>query len=63
MRSTIWEERHRMVGGCGPLAELSGEWESDQGGLDAAFSPSKDEVLQTPYLEKVRMKPFGLIAR
>ncbi len=42
----------------GPLAALAGEWQG-QGGLDAAFSHSRGEVLQTPYLEKVTMKPFG----
>ncbi len=42
-----------------PLAALAGDWESDQGGLDAAFSHSKGEVLQTPYLEKLSLKPFG----
>jgi hypothetical protein len=48
-----------MAGEWGPLAGLIGDWESDQGGLDAAFSHSKGEVLQTPYLEKLTMKPFG----
>jgi hypothetical protein len=42
----------------GPLAALIGEWEGT-GGLDSAFSHSKGEVLATPYLEKVTMKPFG----
>ena len=42
----------------GPLAHLIGEWQG-QGGLDAAFSHSRNEVLDTPYLEKVSMKPFG----
>ena len=42
----------------GPLAGLIGEWEGT-GGLDRAFSHSKGEVLDTPYLEKVTMKPFG----
>jgi hypothetical protein len=42
----------------GPLAALIGEWEGE-GGLDSAFSHSKGEVLSTPYLEKVTMKPFG----
>ena len=48
-----------MAGEWGPLAGLIGEWESDRGGLDAAFSHSRGEVLQTPYLEKLTMKPFG----
>jgi hypothetical protein len=42
----------------GPLEALIGEWEGT-GGLDSAFSHSKGEVLSTPYLEKVEMKPFG----
>ena len=42
----------------GPLEQLIGEWEGE-GGLDSAFSHSKGEVLATPYLEKVTMKPFG----
>jgi hypothetical protein len=42
----------------GPLAALIGEWQGE-GGLDRSFSHSKNEVLDTPYLEKVTMKPFG----
>jgi len=42
----------------GPLAGLIGEWEGE-GGLDSAYSHSRGEVLATPYLEKVTMKPFG----
>ncbi len=42
----------------GPLAVLIGEWEGE-GGLDTSFSHSKNAVVQTPYLEKVTMKPFG----
>ena len=42
----------------GPLAALIGEWEGT-GGLDSAYSHSRGEVLSTPYLEKVEMKPFG----
>jgi hypothetical protein len=42
----------------GPLAGLIGEWEGE-GGLDSAFSHSQDKVLETTYLEKVTMKPFG----
>jgi hypothetical protein len=42
----------------GPLAGLIGEWEGE-GGMDRAFSHSRGEVLGTPYLEKVTMKPFG----
>ena len=49
----------QMAGEWGPLEALAGDWESDKGGLDAAFSHSKGEVLQTPYLEKLTLKPFG----
>lgn len=42
----------------GPLAALIGEWEGE-GGLDTAYSHSQGKVIQTPYLEKVTMKPFG----
>ena len=42
----------------GPLANLIGEWEGE-GGLDTAFSHSRDEVFKTTYLEKLTMKPFG----
>jgi hypothetical protein len=47
-----------MASEWGPLAALIGEWEGE-GGLDSAFSHSKGEVLSTPYLEKLTMKPFG----
>lgn len=47
-----------MASEWGPLDGLIGEWEGE-GGLDSAFSHSRGEVLQTPYLEKVTMKPFG----
>ena len=50
-----------MAGEWGPLEALIGEWASDTGGLDAAFSHSKGEVLSTPYLEKLTMKPFGTV--
>jgi len=43
----------------GPLQALSGEWESDKGGLDTAFSHSEGKVLGTPYLERATFKPFG----
>lgn len=43
----------------GPLGALAGEWESDKGGLDTAFSHSEGKVLDSPYLEKCTMKPFG----
>jgi hypothetical protein len=42
----------------GPLAGLAGDWEGD-GGLDVAFSHSRNEVYETPYREKVTFKPFG----
>ena len=42
----------------GPLAGMIGEWEGT-GGLDAAYSHAQGKVLDTPYLEKVTMKPFG----
>ena len=47
-----------MVDEWGPLGRLAGEWEGE-GGLDAAYSHSRHEVLQTPYLEKLTFKPFG----
>jgi hypothetical protein len=47
-----------MANEWGPLAALAGEWEGT-GGLDTAFSHSRGEVLGTPYLEKVTLKPFG----
>jgi hypothetical protein len=37
---------------------LAGEWEGE-GGLDAAYSHTAERVLDTPYLEKCTMKPFG----
>jgi hypothetical protein len=42
----------------GPLEALVGEWEGE-GGLDRAYSHARKEVLDTPYLEKITMKPFG----
>ncbi|MCU1394207.1 MAG: hypothetical protein JWM34_2635 [Ilumatobacteraceae bacterium] len=47
-----------MANEWGPLAALAGDWHGE-GGLDTAFSHSKNAVLGTPYLEKVTMKPFG----
>ena len=47
-----------MTAAWGPLAALIGDWEGE-GGLDAAFSHARNEVLDTPYREKVSMKPFG----
>jgi len=48
-----------MTSEWGPLNALVGDWESDQGGLDTAFSHSQGKVLGTPYLERVTFKPFG----
>ena len=45
----------------GPLQALIGEWEAE-GGLDRAFSHERKEVIDTPYLEKLTMKPFGPVA-
>ncbi len=50
-----------MTSEWGPLAALIGEWEG-QGGLDTAYSHARGEVIKTPYLEKVTMKPFGPVA-
>ena len=47
-----------MANEWGPLDALVGEWEGE-GGLDTAYSNSKGEVIATPYLEKLTMKPFG----
>ena len=47
-----------MANEWGPLEALIGEWEGE-GGLDTAFSNAKGEVVGTPYLEKLSMKPFG----
>ena len=42
----------------GPLASLIGQWEGDEG-LDFSFHNVEGEVGETPYREKVTMKPFG----
>ena len=42
----------------GPLAALIGEWEGE-GGLDVSFHNVEGSVGETPYREKVTMKPFG----
>jgi len=47
-----------MTNEWGPLSALVGDWEGE-GGLDTAYSHSKERVLGTPYLEKVTFKPFG----
>jgi hypothetical protein len=48
-----------MANEWGPLWALVGEWESDRGGLDTAYSHSQEKVLGSPYREKLTMKPFG----
>jgi hypothetical protein len=48
-----------MANEWGPLAGLAGDWESDRGGLDTAYSHSQGKVLDTPYNEKCVFKPFG----
>ena len=48
-----------MANEWGPLGLLAGEWESESGGLDTAYSHARGEVLGTPYREKCSMKPFG----
>ena len=47
-----------MANEWGPLDALAGDWEGS-GGLDTAYSNAQGEVVKTPYLEKVTMKPFG----
>lgn len=47
-----------MADEWGPLGGLAGEWQGT-GGLDTAFSHSRNEVVGTEYLEKCSMKPFG----
>ena len=42
----------------GPLAALIGDWQGE-GGLDTAFAHASEKVLDTPFTEKVSMKPFG----
>ena len=48
-----------MANEWGPLGLLAGEWASESGGLDTAYSHARQEVLGTPYREKCSMKPFG----
>ena len=48
-----------MANEWGPLGLLAGEWESETGGLDSAYSHARGEVVGTPYREKCSMKPFG----
>ena len=47
-----------MADEWGPLGPLVGDWEAE-GGLDTAYSHTRNEVLGTPYLERVSFKPFG----
>ena len=47
-----------MANEWGPLQALVGEWQGE-GGMDRSFSHSRGVVFDTPYLEKVTMKPFG----
>jgi hypothetical protein len=42
----------------GPLAALIGDWEGTAG-MDVAYSHERGEVWETPFSEKVTMKPFG----
>lgn len=47
-----------MANEWGPLWALVGEWEGE-GGMDFSFSHAKGVLQNTPYREKVTMKPFG----
>jgi len=47
-----------MADEWGPLGPLAGEWQGE-GGLDTAYSHSEHKVLDTPFLEKCTLKPFG----
>ncbi len=42
----------------GPLAGLAGEWEGNDG-VDLSFHNEDGVVGETPYLERVQLKPFG----
>ena len=42
----------------GPLAGLAGTWEGDQG-IDISYHHAEGEIVETPYREKVELKPFG----
>lgn len=42
----------------GALGPFAGDWEGE-GGLDTAFSHQEYRVVDTPYLEKCTLKPFG----
>ncbi len=39
---------HAIANEWGPLGGLAGDWESDRGGLDTAYSHSQEKVLGTP---------------
>jgi hypothetical protein len=52
------KEAGDMANEWGPLWALAGDWHGE-GGLDRAYSHAEGRVLDTPYLEKVTMKPFG----
>ncbi|MCU1457963.1 MAG: hypothetical protein JWL73_2055 [Actinomycetia bacterium] len=47
-----------MADDWGPLGALAGDWEGT-GGLDRAYRHSEEKVIETPYLEKLSLKPFG----
>lgn len=47
-----------MANEWGPLGAMAGDWEGE-GGLDTAYSHARGEVVQTPYLERCTLKPFG----
>ena len=42
----------------GPLADLAGVWEGDEG-LDVAYSNDRGVLAETSYRERVEFKPFG----
>jgi len=42
----------------GPLAKLAGTWEGDQG-VDVSYHHAEGEIGETPYRERVELKPFG----
>jgi hypothetical protein len=42
----------------GPLAALAGTWEGDEG-VDVSYHNVEGQVAETPYVEKVELKPFG----
>jgi hypothetical protein len=42
----------------GPLAQLAGTWEGDEG-LDVAYSNQKACLAETPYRERTSFSPFG----